>query len=210
MSGGKKDESIFDEQGVLKLRVKPLHNLHQWPEEAVLHPDFGKVSNNSNLELYSEFPFLSPEFSTKLLEEIEHFCSVTGDSGIALRLEHLGLHDLFADLIRKNQHAFPKSIAELSPGFGVLPKVMLYRGENENTDWPAHIDGPDDSTINVCLTSDFEGSNLRIFFDDEKDTFTDLVHKSVGHAIHHSGLIRHKVTQLISGKRCTLIIKIKS
>ena len=75
-----------------------------------------------------------------------------------------------------------------------------------NEDWPIHKDG-DIATLNICLSDDFEGSDLRIF--DEKGDFIEYKHKK-GRMIVVLGDNEHSVTQLKRGKRYSLIIKLNN
>jgi ubiquitin len=156
----------------------------------------------------AQIPLFSERFCALLFEEIEHFCEQTSDSGVALRLEHLGLNecietfmsDYFAALVPR---LFP-SLADTP--FEVLPKVMRYSSER-NKDWPRHIDG-DLATVNVCLTNKFEGATFRLF-ESSGDTIK-YEHKKVGEALIHLGDVQHSVDPMVSGTRCTLIIKLLS
>lgn len=158
-----------------------------------------------------KFPLLAPSFCDRLVEEIEHYMSCTGDSGVALRLSKMGISEPVERLVK--DYLGPLVMSSLFPelkgkSFDVLPKVMVYRPKL-NEDWFVHCDG-DMATLNICLGSNFVGADLRVFENDEGGPFVDHSHREQGYAIVHRGDVLHAVTPLKSGTRYTLIVKMLS
>jgi hypothetical protein len=81
---------------------------------------------------------------------------------------------------------------------------MTYEMHN-NEDWPKHADG-DIATLNICLSREFEGTELRLY-DKEGNNYVDYQHK-LGRMVIVLGDNKHSVCQLKSGKRYSLIIKL--
>ena len=190
-------KSHFDHSGrELIVPYAPLVNLASWNESQCLDPQFDGFENRE----ISSFPFLSPIFARRLFEEVQNFCAVTGDSGVALQVAHMGLDHLIEGLVRSRL----QRVADFGDFF-LLPKVMRYDFEEDQTtkDWPKHIDG-DIATINVCLGSQFEGGEL--CFDEN----VEFPHRTIGHAVMHSGTLAHRVKPITSGCRITLIIKVEA
>ncbi len=100
-----------------------------------------------------------PEFARALYAEVEHFCSEAGDSGVALRLEHI--HGLDKGWLRRALHGSLSCMhasvvvpllqpvvdrvlqalnIDDTPKVTLLPKVMRYTAQG-NADWPVHCDG---------------------------------------------------------------------
>lgn len=156
-----------------------------------------------------KFPLLAPSFCDKLVEEIDHYMSWTGDSGVALRLSKMGISEPVELLVK--EYLGPSVISTLVPelrgqSFDVLPKVMVYRPKR-NEDWFIHCDG-DLATLNICIGNNFSGAELRVYEQDEEGPFVDHTHREQGHAIIHRGDVLHAVTPLKGGTRYTLIIKL--
>ena len=155
-------------------------------------------------------PLLTEEFAAALFAEIDGFCAATGDSGVALRMDHLFKSPWLDALLRP-----AASEAAGADGFsGMLVKAMRYvapaPGRAEKADWPAHCDG-DLATINICLGNAFEGGLLRVMSYDAQGMErpeAEIEHRQVGCALVHSGMQRHSVTPVTAGTRIVLIVKV--
>jgi len=186
----------------------------------MLNPTFGSFlqslnfsgKNNNSLDsiireedsqVYS-FPLLEEGFCRKVSEEIENFIHISQDSGVALRVSVFGL-DVTVKAITENispliRYLYPQL---RNKNWDIYPKLMSYRmGKNE--DWPIHSDG-DIATVNICLGNQFEGTDLRLYKD--QNTFKDYKHQ-IGRAIILLGDNLHSVTPLKSGTRYSLVIKL--
>lgn len=80
---------------------------------------------------------------------------------------------------------------------------MTYELSN-NEDWPKHTDG-DLATLNICLSQDFVGTDLRLY--GKNDEYADYKHQ-MGRMVVVLGTNQHSVTKLESGKRYSLIVKL--
>jgi len=151
------------------------------------------------------FPLLTESFCKTLVGEIENFLSRTNDSGVALRTSYFGFDDAMKKLVY--DYLNPIIIALLpelkTVSYDILPKVMTYK-PTKNADWPIHTDG-DLATLNICLSDNFEGANLRVW--DDSGEFVDVKHNKAGRAILHLGNVVHAVTPITKGTRYTLIVK---
>ena len=199
---------------LLVLHVLRAQKLTELKEDACFSEEVLELMRNgkrwsSNDEEVLSLPLFRESFCKRLFLEVENFIDKTGDSGVALRIEHLDerlsklINGLCDQIIAR---VLPANFSKNMEKYSLLPKIMRYESK-KNRDWPLHIDG-DIATINVSLTSDFEGGDLRVLGED--GNYIDYSHKDVGHALIHSGTIKHSVTPLTEGLRCTLIIKIMS
>jgi len=150
---------------------------------------------------------LTKTFCAKLVDEIEAFIKKTKDSAVALRVSQFGFDGAVTTMI--NQFVAPL-IKVLFPQlkntpFEVYPKLMTYSMGN-NEDWPAHTDG-DIATLNICLGTEFEGSDLRLFDSEKTTKYVDYKHQ-LGRMIVHLGDNKHEVLPLKSGTRYSLIVKL--
>lgn len=216
--------SAYDERGVLREEVTLLDpSMAQWDDASSLHADFSGRAEAVADGVYA-LPLFSAAFCDRLMAEVLNFVAKTGDSAVALRLAHLHLDtpvnaaiaEHVLPIVRRLYPELQKS--EAGAGLELLPKIMLYQAvEGGNGDWPLHCDG-DLATINVCLTSHFQGAMLRVQSQGQegqegqegRENTVDLQHNQTGHAIIHGGDVFHAVTKLESGTRCTLIIKLKA
>jgi hypothetical protein len=83
---------------------------------------------------------------------------------------------------------------------------MTYRPV-KNEDWPIHTDG-DLLTMILNISKNFDGTNLRIYTNNSNDEeYYDYKHEA-GKMIIVPGNVRHSVTQLNSGQRMSLVIKV--
>jgi len=151
------------------------------------------------------FSLLTEDFCKLLVAEIENFLAQTNDSGVALRTSYFGLDEAMGTLVYDYLNPI---IGALLPElknvpYDILPKVMTYK-PTKNADWPIHTDG-DLATLNICLSSGFEGANLRVW--DDSGTCEDFKHNTAGRAILHLGNVVHSVTPITKGTRYTLIVK---
>jgi len=151
------------------------------------------------------FPLLTESFCKSLVSEIENFLSQTKDSGVALRTSYFGFDEAMGTLV---YDYLTPIISALLPElknvpYEILPKVMTYK-PSTNADWPIHTDG-DLATLNICLSSEFEGANLRVW--DDTGKFVDFKHNTAGRAVLHLGNVVHSVTPITKGTRYTLIVK---
>lgn len=134
---------------------------------------------------------------------------MTGDSGLALRLEYLGLDQLLERHLRPiaqdvlvNELKLQKKDAD----FAMLIKSMRYRADQiERKNWPKHCDG-DLATLNICLGNEFEGGALQVWRDENNADLFE--HKEVGSCIFHDGKLMHEVMPVTKGCRITLIVKL--
>ena len=163
------------------------------------------------------FPVLNEQTCTTLSAEIDSYRQLTHDSGIALPLSSIGLDIFFKDLV-SHIHPILSSLYPQLSNYDTYPKLvsnrlfptktsliqMTYEKLN-NEDWPKHNDG-DLATLNLCLSKDFEGTELRLF---EKDKFVDYVHR-IGRMIVVLGDNKHAVTSLKKGRRYSVIIKLNN
>jgi len=180
--------------------------LREFLQSANLNSQFEphSIITKEDEEVYS-FPLLDTSFCKKVSEEIENFISVTQESGIALRVSTFG----FDVTVKAMVHHITPLIVHLFPqlrgvSWDVYPKLMTYRmGKNE--DWPMHTDG-DIATLNVCLGTEFEGADLRIY-GKEGENYKDYKHQ-YGRAVLLLGDNKHSVTPLMSGTRYSLVIKL--
>jgi len=156
------------------------------------------------------FPLLTESFCKKLVSEIENFLLKTKDSGVALRTSYFGFDEametLMYDYLKPLILALLPEIKDIP--FDILPKVMTYK-PTKNANWPIHTDG-DLATLNICLSSGFEGASLRVYDVDKPEKFEDFKHNTAGRAILHLGNVLHSVTPITKGTRYTLIVKIKA
>jgi len=154
------------------------------------------------------FPLLAESFCKTLVSEIENFLEKTKDSGVALRTSYFGFDEamktLMYDYLDPVIKALLPEIKDIP--YDILPKVMTYK-PSANADWPIHTDG-DLATLNICLSSGFEGANLRVYDTEIQGKFVDFKHNSVGRAILHLGNVLHSVTPITKGTRYTLIVKL--
>jgi len=163
-------------------------------------PDFVRKEGEG---VYS-FSLFSESYCERVVEEIENFLTITHNSGVALKVATFGfdvaMKSLVSDYIG---YLIPLLYPHLKDiDFEVYPKLMTYKmGRNE--DWPIHTDG-DIATLNICLSKNFEGTDLRIY---ENDNFKDYKHQ-VGRVVIFLGDVMHSVTPLISGTRYSLIVKL--
>lgn len=190
--------------------VKPLIDLTQWPRNKCLIDDSGGAKNIDWITAggLGSLQLFTPEFAGALFKEIDHFCTETGDSGVALRMEYLGLDQFLDQLVR------PAAVAILAglklktkdDNFLMLSKCMRYTNAAGREGWPAHCDG-DLGTLNICLgDGSFEGGELKVWSADGNSSTID--HRQVGSCIFHGGTLIHEVLPLKKGLRITLIIKL--
>jgi len=85
-----------------------------------------------------------------------------------------------------------------------LVQVKYSRGRDE--DWPTHVD-VSNITVNICLGSDFVGSDLTLLGTEEEGDGDDIVlyNHRPGRLVMHLGANRHGVTWLKSGTRYSFI-----
>lgn len=153
------------------------------------------------------FPFLSEDYCSKLENEIESFLAKTSNSGVALRVSNFKYEETVNQMIGSFiLPLIPCLYPDLkSTKFEIYPKLMTYRID-KNEDWPIHTDG-DLATIIICLSKNFEGTNLRIFRENDDNHYVDYEHRR-GKTIVIPGDVRHSVTPLKSGTRYSLVIKL--
>jgi len=164
-----------------------------------------KVATVESFHGVHAFSLLTEDFCKLLVAEIENFLAQTNDSGVALRTSYFGLDEAMGTLVYDYLNPI---IGALLPElknvpYDILPKVMTYK-PTKNADWPIHTDG-DLATLNICLSSGFEGANLRVW--DDSGKCEDFKHNTAGRAILHLGNVVHSVTPITKGTRYTLIVK---
>jgi len=155
------------------------------------------------------FPLFSESYCEKVVKEIDNFLDKTRSSGVALKVATFGLDIAMKSLVYDYIHEIiPLLYPQLQEKkFEVYPKLMTYKmGKNE--DWPIHTDG-DIATLNICLSKDFEGTNLRIYENESNYNFRDYEHQA-GRVVIFLGDVRHSVTPLMSGTRYSLIVKLNT
>jgi large subunit ribosomal protein L40e len=152
------------------------------------------------------FPFLSEEYCRNVELEIENFLTKTSNSGIALRVSNFKYEGTVNQMIGGYLLSLiPALFPEFKDvKFEVYPKLMTYKMD-KNEDWPIHTDG-DMATIIINLSKDFEGTDLRIYGENDNE-FVDYQHH-VGRAIIMPGDMRHSVTPLKRGTRYSLVVKL--
>ena len=160
-----------------------------------------------------QFQVFTEKFTQLLFEEIENFLKVTKDSGVALKVKYFGFDEFINILIYQYLNPlieciFYQEFKKYDNKYEILPKLMYYSADKGKTNnWHKHIDG-DIITLNICLTSNFKGGNLRVFESkDDNNKYIDYKHNKSGNVLMHKGDIYHSVTPLTYGKRCSLIVK---
>jgi hypothetical protein len=204
LPNGEEPKPLFDAAGHMAAPWKPQLVQAEWPVERCLDKRRGEapvvVAGGVR-----RVRMLSEEFAAALYAEIHRFCLVTGDSGVALRMEHLGLSPWLDKLIE------PIVRGTMGACEGMLLKAMRYEAAaRKNSDWPEHRDG-DKGTLNICLGRGFEGGLLRVASGrgrDGEEKAVELEHKDVGSALVHSGKLYHSVTPVTAGTRIVLIVKV--
>jgi len=178
-------------------------------DKKYLNENFSTSSIKTESEDVFSFPVLSETFCNQIVEEIESFRKSTRDSGIAMRVSQFGFDKAIKSMV--NDH-LSDLITSLYPQlkevpYEVYPKLMTYEmGKNE--DWPIHTDG-DIATLNICLSKNFQGTNLRLYSKSEPSKFIDYQHQ-IGRAVIILGDNLHSVTPLESGTRYSLVIKLNA
>ncbi len=209
--------SLFGEDGRLLVPWKRQMQLEDWPTEKCMaaSPDPAAQGIISTLLSWWQsgevtqvapgvrsLPLLSEPFAKALFAEIDYFCEATGDSGVALRIEHLGLREKLEELLQP-------AVASLlgTDEFGMLIKAMRYvHVVGKESDWPAHCDG-DKATLNICLGNEFEGGLLRVLGGGDT-VVAEVDHRRIGSCLVHDGKLLHAVTPVMAGKRIVLIVKV--
>jgi len=156
-------------------------------------------------QVYS-FRFLTEEYCLQVEEEISKFLEISANSGIALHVKNFGFEEVVKKMVKEHISSLLPSLYPdfKDMKFDVYPKLMTYKtGKNE--DWPIHTDG-DLATVLICLSKNFEGTDLRIY-GNKDDDFVDYKHQ-IGRAVILPGNVRHAVTPLKSGTRYSLVIKL--
>jgi len=211
--------TLLPKENLLQKPYLPLHKEIYDFKQDFLSPDVIKLrqalENKEKFDLQASFqgvyafPLLTESFCKILVSELENFLAQTKDSGVALRTSYFGFDGAMKTLMYDYLHPITQALfPELKDvDYDILPKVMTYKPV-KNADWPIHTDG-DLATLNICLSSGFEGAQLRVW--DLKETeYVDFKHNATGSAIFHLGNVLHSVTPITNGTRYTLIVKLKS
>ena len=123
--------------------VKPLDpSLCEWPpERCISSSDLPSSSSSfwqSVLSFFSsrgvewldsgvgKMPVFTHAFSKALFCEIDHFCTATGDSGVALRMEYLKLDNFLESLLRHIAEFVLDQLGLAKNDFSMLIKCMRY------------------------------------------------------------------------------------
>ncbi|GAB5367909.1 hypothetical protein AAMO2058_001272500 [Amorphochlora amoebiformis] len=231
-----REHQYFEKIKDYKPQSPELYDLKNWKFDERFDTILDKLKNGEEKYEYLEevqhniyrFPMLKPEFSKKLLEEVDYFEAWCKKNRVDILrpnsmnrygaiMDHFGFEPVLRELIAQritplSRKVFPH-IKKLDSHHGF---IVSYQ-QGKDTKLAFHRDDSE-VTLNLCLGRDFKGGEL--YFGGtrcrkhqqvppSKDEAVFVSHQ-VGYGLLHLGAHRHAATEINSGRRENLILWCRS